>query len=79
MIEKDFAEEFARNWIDAWNSHDLDRILSHYSNQFEMFSPKTIQIEGELDGTLKGKMRSKTTGQRLWILFPTSGSSLLHY
>jgi len=55
MIEKDLAEEFARNWIDAWNSHDLERILSHYSEQFEMSSPKIIQIAGEPSGTLKGK------------------------
>ena len=55
MIEKSFAEEFARSWIDAWNSHDLERILSHYSDQFEMFSPKIIQIAGEPSGTLKGK------------------------
>ena len=39
MIEKDFAEEFARERIEAWDSHDLDRGLSHYSDQFEMSSP----------------------------------------
>ena len=55
MIEKNFAEEFARDWIESWNSHDLDRILSHYSDQFEMSSPKIIQIAGEPSGTLKGK------------------------
>ncbi|MEW5745619.1 MAG: nuclear transport factor 2 family protein [Nitrospirota bacterium] len=22
---------FAQEWINAWNSHDLDRILNHYS------------------------------------------------
>jgi ketosteroid isomerase-like protein len=55
MIEKDFAEEFARDWIGAWNSHDLERILSHYSEQFEMSSPVIVQIAGEASGTLKGK------------------------
>ncbi len=55
MIEKGFAEKFALDWIESWNSHDLDRILSHYSDQFEMSSPKIIQIAGELSGTLKGK------------------------
>ena len=55
MIEKDFAEEFARDWIESWNSHDLERILSHYSDQFEMSSPKIIQIAGEPSGTLKDK------------------------
>jgi len=34
---------------------DLDRILSHYSDQFEMSSPVIIQIGGEPSGTLKGK------------------------
>jgi len=55
MIDKKFAEHFARDWIDSWNSHDLDRILAHYSEQFEMSSPVIIQIAGEPSGTLKGK------------------------
>ena len=55
MIDKKFAEHFARDWIDSWNSHDLDRVLSHYSDQFEMSSPVIIQIAGEPSGTLKGK------------------------
>ena len=55
MIDKEFAERFAREWIDSWNSHDLDRILSHYDDQFEMSSPVIIQIAREPSGTLKGK------------------------
>ncbi len=55
MIDKKFAEHFARDWIDSWNSHDIDRILAHYSEQFEMSSPVIIQIAGEPSGTLKGK------------------------
>jgi hypothetical protein len=55
MIDKRFAEQFASDWIDSWNSHDLDRILSHYSDQFEMSSPVIIQVAGEPSGTLKGK------------------------
>src|SRR2546428_9609935 len=55
MIDKKFAEHFARDWIDSWNSHDLDRILAHYSDQFEMSSPVIIQIAGEPSGTLNGK------------------------
>ncbi|MGE5240778.1 MAG: nuclear transport factor 2 family protein [Bacteroidota bacterium] len=55
MIDEKFAEQFAREWIDAWNSHDLDRVLSHYDDQFEMSSPVIIQIAREPSGTLKGK------------------------
>jgi hypothetical protein len=55
MIDKNFVEHFAHDWIDSWNSHELDRILSHYSDQFEMSLPVIIQVAGEPSGTLKGK------------------------
>ena len=55
MIDKDFAKHFAQDWIDAWNSHDLERILSHYTDDFEMQSPVIIEVAGEQSGTLKGK------------------------
>lgn len=55
MIDKAFAERFAAEWIDAWNRHDLERVLSHYSDEFEMFSPIIVQVMNEPSGTLKGK------------------------
>jgi hypothetical protein len=55
MLEKTFAERFATEWIAAWNSHDLDRVLSHYADDFEMSSPIIAQIAGEPSGKLKGK------------------------
>ena len=55
MLENNFADHFAADWIDSWNSHDLGRILSHYTDDFEMTSPVIIQVAGEPSGTLKGK------------------------
>lgn len=55
MLDKAFAEHFAADWIAAWNSHDLDRILSHYVDDFEMSSPLIAKIAGEPSGRLKGK------------------------
>jgi ketosteroid isomerase-like protein len=55
MIDKSFAEQFAADWIDSWNSHDLERILAHYDDDFEMSSPYIPQITGEPSGTLRGK------------------------
>lgn len=55
MISSEFAEEFAREWIEAWNSHDLERILSHYADDFEMSSPVIAQVAGEASGKLRGK------------------------
>ncbi len=55
QMDKAFAEHFAADWIDSWNAHDLDRVLSHYSDDFEMSSPVIVQVAGEPSGTLRGK------------------------
>ena len=55
MIDKKFAEEFAKEWEKAWNAHDMEEILSHYSEDFQMTSPFIPAAMGEATGTLKGK------------------------
>jgi hypothetical protein len=55
LIEQTWANEFAKEWIDAWNSHDLDRILSHYVDDFEMSSPLIIERKKDPSGVLRGK------------------------
>ena len=57
MITKEFAGNFAREWVEAWNAHDLDRVLEHYSDDFEMTSPLIVSLMSEPSGTLKGKDR----------------------
>jgi hypothetical protein len=53
-IQEETAQ-FAREWIEAWNAHDLERILSHYTDDFEMSSPFIITLFNEPSGTLKGR------------------------
>jgi ketosteroid isomerase-like protein len=55
MMEKEFSERFANDWIAAWNSHDLRRILAHYEDDFEMSSPIIPVLVGESSGKLRGK------------------------
>lgn len=55
MIDKDFALRFADEWIAAWNSHDLDRILEHYRDDFQMSSPMIERYTNESSGNLCGK------------------------
>lgn len=54
-LTEQFAKEFAHEWIEAWNAHDLKRVLSHYSDDFEMQSPLIIQRKFDPSGILKGK------------------------
>jgi hypothetical protein len=55
MITRPLAENFAHEWIEAWNSHDLERILSHYAEDFEMTTPMIALVNGGGNGTLKGR------------------------
>lgn len=55
MIEKEWAIAFAIDWIESWNSHDMKRIMSHYTDDFEMSSPLIVERLGLLEGKLKGK------------------------
>src|SRR5262245_12032938 len=56
MIDRDWAERFASEWIDGWNSHDLERIFSHYTDDFEMSSPFIVEMMKVPSGVLRGKV-----------------------
>ncbi len=55
MIIQAEAMQFAREWIEAWNARDLERVLSHYTEDFTMSSPLIVTLFGEPSGTLKGR------------------------
>src|SRR5690349_18936800 len=55
MIDFAWAHQFAEEWIAAWNAHDLERILSHYTDDFEMASPLIVERMGVASGRLKEK------------------------
>lgn len=59
MISVLEAQEFAKEWVDAWNSHNIDRILEHYSEDFEMTTPMIVLVMNDQTGTLKGKKNVK--------------------
>jgi len=54
-MDREFEEKFARHWIDSWNSHDLEAILSHYTDDFEMYSPLISARMKVAEGKLQGK------------------------
>ncbi len=54
-MDKEFADKFAKHWIDSWNTHNLDEILTHYTDDFEISSPIVAERMGIPNGVLKGK------------------------
>ena len=54
-LSEDMIAAFAREWIEAWNAHDIDRILSHYREDVRFVSPfaaRRRRPHGELRGRL---------------------------
>jgi hypothetical protein len=44
----------AREWMEAWNAHDLDRIMSHYADDVVLTSPVAAELLHEPSGTVRG-------------------------
>ena len=40
------AQTFAAQWLDAWNRHDIEAILSHYADDIVFLSPLAHQRVG---------------------------------
>ncbi|NBA86541.1 nuclear transport factor 2 family protein [Emticicia sp. CRIBPO] len=49
------AKKFAEEWVASWNSHDMEDILSHYSDDIEVTTPMIKMATGGETSTLKGK------------------------
>lgn len=54
-MNKEEAQQFANEWMQAWNSHNIEAILSHYTEDFEIESPLAKKRFPESGGILKGK------------------------
>ena len=70
MTEAD-AQRFAVEWIEAWNSRDLDRILNHYADEVEVTSPFVETVFGPGKKTIKGKLAYQACNEHA-CLPPTS-------
>lgn len=71
------ASEFAREWIEAWNAHDLERVLAHYDEDFEMSSPFVEPLAGEVSGRLRGKANIRRYWQTALKMVPDLRFELL--
>jgi hypothetical protein len=49
------ARQFAQDWADAWNSHDLERIMSHYCDDVTLTSPVALDLLKNGTGVVEGK------------------------
>jgi ketosteroid isomerase-like protein len=64
VMDQSRAEAFAKEWIDAWNAHDLVRILSHYSEDIVFHSPRIAAVMGTKQTYVSGKDLLRAYWQR---------------
>ncbi len=70
MVTLDFASH-AQAWLTAWNAHDLERILAHYSENLELISPFVAKLTGQSEGVVRGKAALRDYFARGLQAFPT--------
>lgn len=54
-MTRDEAWDLANQWAAAWNTHDLDLIMTHYDDAVELTSPAAAQLLKTPDGKVVGK------------------------
>jgi predicted ester cyclase len=54
-LQQAFAHQFAHDWVEAWNSHGLERILDHYDDEVVLISPVALKLLKNGDGVVRGK------------------------
>ncbi|SCY50174.1 nuclear transport factor 2 family protein [Flavobacterium caeni] len=67
-------ETIARQWFDAFNAHNLEKLLSLYADDARHFSPKLKIREPETNGLVIGKEAMRSWWQDAFDRLPT-----LHY
>jgi hypothetical protein len=55
MVTGEWAQEFAKEWVSAWNAHDLEAILAHYADGVVLTSPVAARLLGDPSGNVRGK------------------------
>lgn len=55
MLTESQAHTLALHWVKAWNSHDLDQIMSYYVEDIVLVSPVAAKILNEPSGKVIGK------------------------
>jgi ketosteroid isomerase-like protein len=48
-------QQFSREWVQAWNDHDVEAVLRHFHDDAVFTSPVALRIVPESGGIIRGK------------------------
>lgn len=58
------AAAFSKQWVDAWNAHDVEAVLEHFHDDVVFTSPVAAKVVPETAGVVRGKSELR----RYWAL-----------
>jgi hypothetical protein len=64
-------EQIAHRWLDAFNRHDLEDLLSLYDDQARHFSPKLKKSRPETGGFIQGKTQLRNWWADAFLRIPS--------
>ncbi len=62
---------FVQDWLEGWNTKDLDRIMAHYAVDATFQSPSVIALTPSGDGMLRGRDHIRQLYEQALQRFPT--------
>jgi ketosteroid isomerase-like protein len=77
MLSETAARQFAQGWPQAWNSHDLEAIMSHYAPEVILTSPTAAKLLRDPSGTVAGKQALRSYFERGLEAYPNLTFELL--
>jgi len=69
-VTRDEAWTLANHWVEAWNAHDLDQIMSHYAEDAQLNSPVAARLLDVADGRVTGKTNLRAYFEKGLAVFP---------
>lgn len=70
--------DFAQEWLMAWNSHDLNKIMEHYSEKIDFVSPIIQQMGINAEGKISNKSDLKDYFSKALQKYPDLHFELYH-
>lgn len=77
MLTETKARKFAKDWIEAWNLHDLDAIMSHYAEKVTLTSPVVARLLDDPVGNVVGADALRKYFQKGLEVYPELSFELL--
>jgi len=77
-MERIIAEQFVKQWIAAWNNHDIAAIMGHYADNVNFNSPFISEIGIDVNGFITNKNELEKYFEKALQKYPELRFDLLH-